>query len=179
MAFKDAKDYDIKLPHHNLGRTAWNKGICHLSDEARKRISEANLGKISPMKGKSQPKSSAPIYTSKNRYGNEQLTLSQWSRKLGYDRATIAWHFNRWGNLDRLGQKYHEKRATVYWGKTCREWHEYIAKNCADGQKVPSRGSVGETLRKGEDFFLNFYLAKKLGTYTGNKARYKKQSKKG
>ena len=153
-------------------RVPWNTGICHLSDEARKRISEANLGKISPMRGKSQPKCFSPIYTSKNRYGDEQLTLTQWSRKLGYDRATITWHFDRWGNLDRLDQDYHKTRATVYWGKTRREWHEYIANNCADGQKVPSRGAVGGSLKKGKDFFLNFYLPKKLGTYTGNRKGY-------
>ena len=54
--FKNGNDYDVKLPHHNLGKPAWNKGICHLSDEARKRISEANLGKTSPLKGKPNPK---------------------------------------------------------------------------------------------------------------------------
>ena len=170
--FKLGSDYDVKLPHHNKGKPAWNKGICHLSDEARKRISEANLGKTSPLKGKPNPKHPGAIYTSKNRYGDEQLTLTQWSRKLGYDRSTIAWHFNRWGNLDRLDQDYHKTRATSYWGKTRREWQEYIANNIADGEKIPSRGAVVGALKKGEDYFINFYLAKKLGTYTGNRKGY-------
>tara|TARA_A100001201_G_scaffold124951_1_gene109143 strand:- start:857 stop:1270 length:414 start_codon:yes stop_codon:yes gene_type:complete len=94
-------------------------------------------------------------------YGKEQLTLSQWSRKLGYHRITIKWHFDKWGHLDRLGKDYHKKRAKQYYGKTRREWYEYMVNNCAPDQKIPSIGSFGQSLRKGKKYFHR-YLSKKL-----------------
>lgn len=90
------------------------------------------------------------------------LTLSELAKEYACDRATINWHLNRWGNLDRLKQDYHKARATVYWGKTRREWHEYIEKHIAPDQKMPSLGCVGEALKKGKESF-DLFLAKKMG----------------
>lgn len=115
----------------------------------------APVGRPNPMKGKR-------LNGKQYAYGKEKLTIRQWARKLGYDSATIKWHFDRWGDLDRLDQDYHKTRATVYWGKTRREWHEYIANNLAEGQKMPSHGSVGAALMKDKEKWDRF-LAKKIG----------------
>lgn len=91
------------------------------------------------------------------------LTIPELAKKHDCHHATIQWHLTRWGNLDRLMKDYHKTRATVYWGKTRREWHEYISQNIGDGQKIPSHGSLGGALTKGKKHFFNIYLPRKLG----------------
>jgi len=110
------------------------------------------VGIVNPLKGRR---------VSAKQYGKEKLTIYQWSHKLGYHPVAIKRHFERWGNLDRLGKK-HQPIYKVYFGKTLPEWHEYIAEHLADGQTMPTRNLVYDAISRGKKGF-DRYVAKKTG----------------
>jgi hypothetical protein len=139
--FKDAKDYDVKLP-----KVAWNKGFDHLDPETRARVNKV-LIKASPVK-------KGYTFAHGKKYNGK--SIAQLAAMHKCDRATIEWHISRWGNLERLKQDYHKNRAKLHWGKTVKEWTAFI-----NDPKL-NTGCVRNAINLGKDKFER-YIFKKTG----------------
>ena len=127
-------------------RVAWNKGMDQLDPVTRLRVNAA-LKNSSPVK-------EGYVFSHSKKYNGKSVL--EWAKLYNVHNATAAWHLTKYGNMDRCLQDYHKKRTVIHWGKSAKEWAEFI------DEPGLTAGHVREATRKGKEHFER-YLSKKIG----------------